>query len=243
MGLLGMEAVGGGQFFAGIGRAAMARFEINDLGKEESWRLFRIIGEFVDGFDALSSILPAVTVYGSARIRPDNPYYETARDIGRLLSARGYTVMTGGGPGVMAAANRGAFEESGRSVGLSIELPREQKANPFLSLNLSFRYFFVRKVMFIKYSTAFFLLPGGYGTLDEFFETLTLIQTRKIKPFPVILIGKDYWAGLLAWIRASLLENGMISELDLDLIHLTDDPEEGIEIVERFRQSTSQSSA
>ena len=165
-------------------------YEINDLEKKESWRLFRIIGEFVEGFDVLPQFLPAVTIFGSARTSEDDPNYKLAMELAEELVREGFSVLTGGGPGVMEAANRGAKQGGGNSIGLNIELPAEQSANAFLTFGLSFRYFFVRKVMLVKYASAFFLLPGGFGTLDELFETLTLIQTNKIRPFPVVLIGE-----------------------------------------------------
>lgn len=204
--------------------------------------MFRIIGEFVDGFDVLPDYLPAVTVYGSARTAEDHPYYKLSMELGKALVEAGFTVITGGGPGVMESANRGAFENGGRSIGLNVELPMEQKPNPYLTLSLSFRYFFVRKVMLVKYATAFILLPGGVGTLDEFFETLTLIQTRKITPFPVVLIGKDYWGGLVDWMEERMLGEGMISPEDLDLFHVTDSVEEAVALVEKYRKKTDSSS-
>lgn len=204
--------------------------------------MFRILGEFVDGFDVLPNYLPAVTVYGSARTPESNPYYQLSMDLGKALVEEGFTVITGGGPGVMESANRGAFENDGRSIGLNVELPMEQKPNPYLSLSLSFRYFFVRKVMLVKYASAFILLPGGYGTMDELFETLTLIQTRKIKPFPVVLIGKDYWQGLLDWMKERMLGEDMISPEDMDLFHLTDSVEEAISLVKKYRPGNDHSS-
>ena len=193
-------------------------YEINELEKREAWRLFRIIGEFVEGFDVLPQFLPAVTVYGSARVQEDHPNYKLARELAQALTKEGFSVLTGGGPGIMEAANRGAKEGGGNSIGLNIELPMEQFINAYTTFGLSFRYFFVRKVMLVKYASAFFLLPGGLGTLDELFETLTLIQTKKIKPFPVVLLGTDYWAGLVDWIRERALNGGMISEEDMDLV-------------------------
>jgi len=213
------------------------RYEINQLEKQESWRLFRIIGEFVEGFDELPNYLPAVTVYGSARIKEGSPYYDLARELGRALTEAGYTVTTGGGPGLMESANRGAFEQGGTSIGLNVELPREQKPNRFLTVALSFRYFFVRKVMLVKYATAFILLPGGYGTLDEFFETVTLIQTRKIRPFPVVLMGRAYWSGLVTWMRERMLADGLISPEDLELFHVTDDVQDAVAHVNAYRQT------
>jgi hypothetical protein len=217
------------------------RFEINQLEKQESWRLFRIIGEFVEGFDELPNYLPAVTVYGSARIQEGSPYYELARRLGQALADAGYTVITGGGPGLMESANRGAFEHNGASIGLNVELPREQKPNRYVTVSLSFRYFFVRKVMLVKYATGFILLPGGYGTLDEFFETITLIQTRKIRPFPVVLLGQDYWKGLVDWMRDRMLTEGMIATHDLDLFHVTDDVHDAVEHINRYRQTQDDS--
>ena len=202
------------------------QYEINQLEKEESWRMFRIIGEFVEGFDALSRITPAVTVFGSARTRPGEFAYKVAEAIGKEVAAAGFTVVTGGGPGVMEAACKGAIAAGGKTVGLNIELPMEQKPNPYATISLHFHYFFVRKVMLVKYATAFVLLPGGFGTVDELFETLTLIQTHKIRPFPVILVGKNYWQGLLEWLRSRALVEGFISPSDLDFFSVTDDPAE-----------------
>lgn len=217
-------------------------YEINELEKREAWRLFRIIGEFVEGFDVLPQFLPAVTVYGSARIKEDHPYYKLARKLSQALAREGFSVLTGGGPGIMEAANRGAKEGGGNSIGLNIELPMEQVSNPYITFGLSFRYFFVRKVMMVKYASAFFLLPGGLGTLDELFETLTLLQTKKIKPFPVVLLGEEYWAGLLDWIKKRVLAEGMISESDMGLFHVTDDVEEAIRLVKNYMAEKEQSS-
>ncbi|MDH5752810.1 MAG: TIGR00730 family Rossman fold protein [Deltaproteobacteria bacterium] len=217
-------------------------YVINQLEKEESWRLFRIIGEFVEGFDLLPKYLPAVTVYGSARTQKDTPDYELARKLGKQLAESGFSVITGGGPGSMEAANRGAYEAGGKSIGLNVNLPLEQKPNPYLSLHLNFRYFFVRKVMLVKYATAFMLLPGGFGTLDELFETLTLVQTHKIAPFPVVMVGRDYWKGLVDWIENHMLADGLISSEDMELFHLTDDIEEAVELVRSFHNGDDQSS-
>jgi uncharacterized protein (TIGR00730 family) len=189
----------------------------------DPWRTLRIQAEFVEGFDALAGIGPAVTVFGSARAAEGDPVYEQARELGRLLAEAGLTVITGGGPGVMAAANRGCFEAGGFSVGCNIELPHEQWLNPWVDLGVEFRYFFVRKTMFVKYAEGFVIFPGGFGTLDELFESLTLIQTGKIKHFPVFLVGSAYWAGLLAWCRETLLAAGTITEGDLKLFTVTDD--------------------
>jgi uncharacterized protein (TIGR00730 family) len=210
------------------------RYEINQLEKEESWRMFRIIGELVEGFDTLAPITPAVTVFGSARARPGDFAYDMAVAIGRAIARAEFTLITGGGPGVMEAACKGAFEAGGRTVGLNIELPGEQKPNPYVTIPLHFHYFFVRKVMLVKYATAFVLLPGGFGTLDELFETVTLIQTHKIRPFPMILVGRDYWGGLVDWLRAETLGRGYMSNADLALLKVTDDPAEVVEHITRF---------
>jgi uncharacterized protein (TIGR00730 family) len=211
-----------------------APYQYNALDTGESWRMFRIIGEFVEGFDALSQITPAVTVFGSARARPGDFAYDTAEAIGREIAKANFTLVTGGGPGVMEAASKGAVEAGGRAVGLNIDLPMEQKSNPYATLSLSFHYFFVRKVMLVKYATAFVLMPGGFGTLDELFETVTLIQTHKVRPFPVVLVGESYWRGLLDWVRAQTLELAYISAEDLTLLTLTDDPAEVIRAILRF---------
>ncbi|RPI07563.1 MAG: TIGR00730 family Rossman fold protein [Zetaproteobacteria bacterium] len=210
------------------------RYEINQLEKEESWRMFRILGEFVEGFDALSRITPAVTVFGSARARPGESAYDTAEAVGHAVAKAGFTVVTGGGPGVMEAASKGAFEAGGKTVGLNIELPKEQKPNPYTTISLHFHYFFVRKVMLVKYATAFVLLPGGFGTIDEMFETVTLIQTHKIRPFPVILVGRSYWQGLLDWLHQKALADGFISPADLDFFAVMDNPAEVAERILEF---------
>lgn len=202
-----------------------------DLG-QETWRMFRIISEFVDGFETMSEIGPAVSVFGSARTEPEDRYYQSAVDCGRKLVEAGYAVITGGGPGIMEAANKGAKEAGGVSVGLNIALPMEQQPNIFQTDMLTFRYFFVRKVMFVKYARGFIIYPGGFGTMDEFFESLTLIQTLKSDPFPVICVGSDYWKGLIDWIRdVQCKEFKTISPEDLDLFHLTDDLDEAIQII------------
>jgi len=200
----------------------------------DPWRVLRIVGEFVDGFDALASVGPAVTVFGSARTPDDSPYYAGARRLGSLLAERGYAVITGGGPGIMAAANRGCQEGGGLSVGCNIELPMEQGLNPYVDLGVEFRYFFARKVMFVKYADAFVIYPGGYGTLDELFEALTLIQTRKVQDFPVILMGSDYWAGLIDWIRGPLVAESAINQSDVDLLRISDDPVEACDIIDAY---------
>jgi hypothetical protein len=209
---------------------------INEFRKEESWRMFRIMGEFIEGFDALAGLLPAVTVYGSARVTREDPLFQMAEDLGRRLALAGYAVITGGGPGVMEAANKGAFEAGGVSVGLTIELPEEQPRNHYHTLTLHFHHFFVRKVMLVKYATAFVLLPGGFGTLDELFETLTLIHTQKMRPFPVFLAGKAYWEGLLRWLRDTTLGRGYIDSKDFECVQIVDDPAEIVAKVEEWRQ-------
>jgi len=197
----------------------------------DPWRSLRILSEFVEGFDALAAVGPAVSVFGSARTRSDHRYYGQARELGRRLAEAGYAVITGGGPGIMEAANRGCQDGRGLSIGCNIELPMEQGLNPYIDLGVEFRYFFARKVMFVKYADAFVIFPGGYGTLDELFEALTLIQTHKVQDFPVILMGTDYWTGMIDWIRGSLLGEAAIDPEDVDLLRLTDDPEEAVTII------------
>jgi len=203
----------------------------------DTWRVFRIMGEFVEGFDELASLTRGISIFGSARTSPEDRYYKAAQETAAVLAREGYAVITGGGPGIMEAANRGAFEAGGMSVGCNIELPFEQGANPYLTRSLTFRYFFVRKMMFVKYSLGFIIFPGGFGTLDELFEALTLIQTHKIRNFPVVLYGSDYWQGLLNWIRDVALQEGKISEHDLNLLHLTDSPEKVVEILNSSQSS------
>jgi uncharacterized protein (TIGR00730 family) len=199
--------------------------------RSDPWRVMRIMGEFIEGFDKLAGVEKAVTVFGSARTPPEDPQYEAAVEVGRLLAKREFAVITGGGPGIMEAANKGARVAGGRSIGCNIELPFEQGSNPYIDTLVNFRYFFVRKTMFIKYSAAFIIFPGGFGTLDELFEAVTLIQTGKISQFPVILFGRHYWAGLFRWMQSRVLVEKKISAGDLDLIHLTDDPEDAVEVV------------
>jgi len=198
---------------------------------KDAWRALRILSEFVEGFDTLADLPPAVSVFGSARSAPDSPECELAADLGAALAEAGYAVITGGGPGVMEAANRGATEAGGMSVGLGIELPFEQGLNDWVDIGIDFRYFFVRKTMFVKYAQAFVVLPGGFGTLDELFEAITLVQTRKVTRFPVILIGTEYWSGLLDWIKGRLLAEGKVSPVDLELIMLTDDVAEAVRFI------------
>ncbi|MCC7495813.1 MAG: TIGR00730 family Rossman fold protein [Fimbriimonadaceae bacterium] len=192
----------------------------------DTWRVFRIMGEFVEGFERLARVRPAVSVFGSARLAPEHPYYSAAQETARLLAKAGFTVITGGGPGIMEAGNRGASEGGGLSVGLNIDLPFEQTANPYQDLSLDHHYFFVRKTMFVKYSSAFVIFPGGFGTLDELFESLTLVQTRTISNFPVVLFGSGFWSGLLQWLREVLVEQGTIAPEDVDLLHLVDTPQD-----------------
>jgi len=209
------------------------QYLIDAMTVRDSWRLFKILAEFVDGFEALMEIQPAVSIFGSARVNPGDDPYEKAVIIARRLAENGFNVITGGGPGIMEAGNRGAREGGGRSVGLNIHLPMEQVANPYADVRVEFKYFFVRKVMFLKYAQAYVGMPGGFGTLDEIFEALTLIQTHRMRPFPVILFGKDYWCGLIDWVKNVLLDRKLISPGDLELISLTDDPEEVVKIIKR----------
>lgn len=197
----------------------------------DTWRVFRIMGEFVEGFDEFATLTRGVSIFGSARALPDAPEYKAAQETAALLAQAGFSVITGGGPGIMEAANRGAFEAGGRSIGCNIELSFEQKPNPYQTRSLKFKYFFVRKMMFVKYSSAFVIFPGGFGTLDELFEALTLIQTHKIRNFPVVMVGSRYWGGLLNWIRDFALTEGKITEDDLMLLHLTDSPSEVVGII------------
>jgi uncharacterized protein (TIGR00730 family) len=213
-----------------------------DWLESDSWRVLRIQSEFVEGFDALAAVGPAVSVFGSARTTADHPNYKLARELGRLLAVQGYAVITGGGPGIMEAANRGCQEGGGLSVGCNIELPMEQGLNPYVDLGVEFRYFFVRKVMFVKYADAFVIFPGGYGTLDELFEALTLIQTKKILNFPVILMGRSYWEPLLDWIRETLTREATINPEDVDLLRVTDDPAEACQIINAYVKSKPRAS-
>ncbi len=203
----------------------------------DTWRVFRIMGEFVQGFEDLARIKNGVAIFGSARTPPDDPEYQVAQETAALLARAGCSVITGGGPGIMEAANRGAFEAGGTSVGCNIELPHEQGSNPYLTLSLKFKYFFVRKMMFVKYSDAFIIFPGGFGTLDELFEALTLIQTRKIHNFPVVLYGTKYWKGMLDWLRGPMLGEAKIVKEDLRRLHVTDSPSEIVEIISRFQNA------
>jgi uncharacterized protein (TIGR00730 family) len=218
-------------------RRAFKEKNWNAIKTSDSWQIFKIMSEFVEGFETMSKIGPCVSVFGSARTKPDNKYYKQAEEIGYLLTQKGYGVITGGGPGIMEAANKGAKRGDGKSVGLNIELPFEQSSNPFIDNDklINFDYFFVRKVMFVKYAQGFIVLPGGVGTLDELFEAITLIQTNKIGKFPIVLVGKSYWEGLLDWIKVVLLdEEKNISKEDLKLINIVETPVEAVEIIEKF---------
>jgi len=200
--------------------------------KEDPWRIFRIMAEFVDSFEALSQVGPGVTIFGSARMLPKDPYYQSAVELAKGLAEHNLAVITGGGPGIMEAANKGAYLAKGKSVGLNIELPHEQKGNRFANIPIHFHYFFSRKVCFVKYSIAFIFMPGGFGTLDEFFEVATLVQTQRIPEFPLILFGRDYWKGLLKWMKQEMQErNAFINPTDLDLVKVTDSPKEAIDII------------
>ena len=208
----------------------------NEIRTNDSWAIFKIMSEFVEGFERLSKIGPCVSIFGSARFKSDHKYYKLAENIAFHLTQSGYGVVTGGGPGIMEAGNKGASRGKGTSVGLNIELPFEQHDNPYIDSDksLDFDYFFVRKVMFVKYSQGFVVMPGGFGTLDEFFEAMTLIQTKKIGKFPIVLVGRKYWAGLLNWIETTLIEEGTISEKDLDLISIVDTEEEVLQVIDAF---------
>ena len=207
-----------------------------DARIKDLWRVFRIMGEFVDGFETLSEVGPCVSIFGSARTKPGHPDYETGRQVAAALVGKGFGVITGGGPGIMEAANKGANESGGVSVGLNIDLPHEQAANPYIDKEhlIDFDFFFVRKVMFVKYAQGLVVLPGGFGTMDELFESLTLIQTKKAKMFPVVLMGTSFWSGLIDWLKNTMLEAGNISEKDLDIFHVTDDVNEVAEVISSF---------
>ena len=210
------------------------QYSLDNFKSGDSWRLFRILGEFVDGFDTLANIgRPAVSIFGSARTPLDDKYFQLADRIAYDLAEAGYAIITGGGPGIMAAANRGAAKAEGMSIGLNISLPFEQDPNGFANVPLNFKYFFVRKVMFIKYSMAFICMPGGFGTLDELFESLTLMQTRRIKSFPVIMVGSEFWGGLVEWIKEKMLSTGKVDEDDMIFFQVMDDPEEVVRYIKR----------
>lgn len=210
------------------------QYLIDAMTVDESWRLFKILAEFVDGFETLSDIFPCVSIFGSSQVRPGSESYEKAEVIARQLAQSGFNIMTGGGPGIMEAANKGAKEGGAKSIGANIVLPLEQQCNPYADIKLEFEYFFVRKVMLIKYAQAYIGMPGGFGTLDEVFEALTLIQTKRIKPFPVVLVGSEYWHSLWEWIRNTLLERKLISAQDMDLFTILDDPDDVVRTVRRM---------
>lgn len=210
------------------------QYPINGVESGETWRLFKIMGEFVEGMDALKDISRGISIFGSARTDPDSPYYKTARKTAALFAKKGYTVITGGGGGVMEAANKGASEAGGTSVGLNILLPAEQIPNSYADIRQEFRYFFIRKVMFIKHSKAVIIVPGGFGTLDEAFEVLTLVQTKRIRPIPVIFMGSEYWRGLIDWMKQKVVAQKMISPENLDIIRMIDEPEKVVEAVSDF---------
>ena len=209
------------------------QYLVDAITVDESWRIFKILAEFVDGFETLSDISPCVSIFGSSQVRPGDEPYEKAVLIARKLAQSGFNIMTGGGPGIMEAANKGAKEGGAKSIGANIALPLEQECNPYADIKLEFKYFFVRKVMLIKYAQAYIGMPGGFGTLDEVFEALTLIQTKRIRPFPVILVGSEYWNGLWDWIRSTLLDRKLISSEHMDLITILDHPDEVVEAVRR----------
>jgi len=210
------------------------QYVIDAMTVQDSWRLFKILGELIDGFESLSEIFPAVSIFGSARVRPGDPSYEKAKVIATKLAQNGFNIITGGGPGIMEAGNMGAREGGVKSIGLDITLPLEQQTNPYANVVVNFKYFFVRKLMFVKYAQAYIGMPGGFGTLDEIFEALTLIQTKRIKPFPVILVGKDYWGGIADWMRKTLLNHKYISAEDLHLFTVMDDPDEVVQTIKRY---------
>jgi len=210
------------------------QFLIDDIKLGESWRLFRIMGEFVDGVEALHDVGPAISFFGSARVSPDEPIYQKAENLARRFAKLNFAIITGGGGGIMEAANKGAQEAGGVSVGLNILLPHEQKPNTYTNITQEFKYFFIRKLMFVKYAMAYIIFPGGFGTLDELFEAITLIQTHRIKPFPVILVGTAYWTGLIEWIKANLLKEKMISPDDIDIIQVMDDPEAIVKAIQKI---------
>ncbi len=209
------------------------QFLIDDIKTGEAWRVFKIIGEFVEGVETLYDVGAAVSIFGSSRIKPNDPIYKKTEKIASLFAKNDFAVITGGGGGVMEAANKGAAMAGGTSVGLNITLPFEQKPNQYSNIKLEFKYFFIRKVMFVKYATAYIIMPGGFGTLDELFESVTLIQTHRIKPFPVILVGSDYWSGLVEWVKSRLLENKMISLEHLDILQVIDEPKEIVKAVKK----------
>ena len=218
------------------GKNAKDQYLIEQISSEESWRIFRIMAEFVEAIETLSGLPSSVTIFGSARSKPGDKYYSMAEQLAERLVKEGFGIITGGGPGVMEGANKGAFSAGGTSVGLNIELPFEQHLNAFTNVHINFRYFFIRKVMFLKYAMSWVIMPGGFGTMDELFETLTMIQTKKIKPCPVILIGSDYWQGLLDWLKTSMAGEGLISPQDLDIFTVTDSIDDAVAAIKNFKR-------
>jgi uncharacterized protein (TIGR00730 family) len=211
-----------------------AKIKKENFTAEETWRVFRIMAEFIEGFETLSKVGRAISFFGSSRLKPEDKYYKIAVQTAYLLSKAGYAIITGGGPGAMEAANKGARKARGKSIGLNIQIPREQKPNKYVDLLLDFHYFFCRKVMFLKYGKAFVILPGGFGTMDELFESLNLIQTQRVEKFPVVLIGSDYWEGLIDWLKAMVLKRRCISRSDLDIFSIVDTPEEVVSTIKNF---------
>lgn len=209
------------------------QYLVDEINVKDTWRLFQIIAEFVDGFDVLPSVYPAVSIFGSARLKPNSNAYRTTVRIARLLVENGFNVISGGGPGIMEAANKGAAEAGGKSVGLHIHLPNEQRPNDYANVRVAFKYFFIRKVMFVKYAVAYVIMPGGFGTLDELFEALTLIQTKRIRSFPVILYDSSFWGGLINWMKDTMLQQKTISPTDFDIFRIVDNPEEAVAIIKR----------
>lgn len=210
----------------------------DDFTSEDTWRIFRIMSEFVEGFEVLSKIGKAVSMFGSSRIKPGNKYYKLGEEIAYLLAKEGYAIITGSGPGLMEAANKGAKKAKGKSIGLNIQIPASQKPNKYVEFLLDFRYFFVRKVMFVKYAKVFVIMPGGYGTLDEFTEAINLIQTERISKFPVVLFGSEYWKGMVDWLKNTVLKNGSISKEDLNIFAVVDTPKEVVAVIKKFYEKT-----
>ena len=210
------------------------QYVVDALSINETWRIFRIMAEFIEAIETLSRVKPAVSIFGSARTKPGEPYYEKAEKLAQLLAESGFGVITGGGPGIMEAGNKGAAASGGQSVGMNIRLPYEQKPNPYANISIDYKYFFIRKVMFVKYAVAYVILPGGFGTMDELFEALTLIQTKRIKAFPVILMGGEYWKGLVDWLRGTMLCGNKISAGDIDLFQVIDEPEEAVKYIKKY---------
>lgn len=207
------------------------------VSSDDTWRLFRIMAEFVEGFETLSRVGPCITIFGSARTPPEHKYYQMTVDVAKLAVKQGFGIITGGGPGIMEAANKGAIEQNGKSIGLNIQLPYEQLPNPYIKTLLNFRHFFCRKVMFLKYTSAVIIMPGGFGTMDEMFETLTLIQTQKVVSLPLVLMGSDFWKGLIDWLQNSMCQHNYILEADMALMKITDDPQEAIDFISNHKET------